>query len=179
MGPMAASPSIWDDWLKFVPGWLAFLVTSGTGLRKAWTRRFHLALGPEAESLRELLISVRTLLEENRAFSHRLDWFFESERANLGRVLRDSAARRSDPALRLAITRVADSWDELYDLAPAMDGTVRRRRNPDRWEEAPKTPEEFSDRFQEMVDVAETGLIDIQTALDRLNELERRTTGRT
>jgi hypothetical protein len=173
-----AAPSVWDDWPKFVPGWLAFLATLGAGTRKAWTRRHHVALGLEAESLRSQLISVRALLEENTASSHRFDWFLDEDRMHLGRALRESTARRTDPALRLAITRVADAWDKLCELAPPPEGVVRVRHNPERTELPPKTPQELIDRAAEIRDVALVGLVDVQTALDRLNQLERRTTGR-
>ncbi|WP_030609705.1 hypothetical protein [Streptomyces fulvoviolaceus] len=177
------------DWLKFTPGWLAFLWAVGNGVWKGWwVRRHHLALGPEAEELRTQLTEFRALLEEVASGGVRSDWFMHKDRREAARALRDSAERRGDAALKLAMTRVADTWDRIFALAPpprvmfryAYDvretrsgaSTVARRR-----EEALRDAGDI-ERVQKMAALAHEALLDVQTALSRLVELERRTVGR-
>ncbi|MCX4616056.1 MULTISPECIES: hypothetical protein [Streptomyces] len=167
------------DWLKFTPGWLAFLVTMVTLIRKTWTVRQNLALGPEASSLRTQLIQFRALLEE--VSTKYTDWFLHEDRREVARALRDSAERRDDETLQLAMTRVADAWDELFALAPAprvrspwVGGAEETRH---RREDALGAASDL-DQFHKMTEVARSAMVDVEIAIGRLNELERRTHGR-
>ncbi|KPI02899.1 hypothetical protein OK074_5049 [Actinobacteria bacterium OK074] len=150
-------------------------------MRKAWTVRQKIALGPEAEELRMQLVRFRSLLEDVTSAERRTDWFLDEDRREIARALRDSAVRRDDETLKLAATRAAGAWDELFALAPA-----RRIRSPwvggseetrIRREEAARVPED-RERFSRMTEVARTAQIDVKTAVERLNLLERRTHGR-
>ncbi|WP_028804388.1 hypothetical protein [Streptomyces sp. 142MFCol3.1] len=177
----AAAPSWWADWPKFAPGWLAFLVTTGTLVRKTWTRRRQLALGPEAQELRTQLTEFRALLEEVTSGNCRTDWFLHDERREAARALRDSAERRDDETLKLAMTRMADAWDEIFALAPAPRAKVRFVGDPVREgvrREYALGASSDLERLQKMTDVAHTALIDVEIAVERLNALERSTHGR-
>ncbi len=115
----------WEDWPKFLPGWLAFAWTLGIGARKVFLRRHHLALGPEADELRTQLTTTRALLEEVTSGKTGADWFMHEDRRETARGLRDAAERRDDPALKLSLTRVAGTWDEIFALAPPPRPRVR------------------------------------------------------
>ncbi|MEV0203722.1 hypothetical protein AB0H97_00825 [Streptomyces sp. NPDC050788] len=179
MTTAAADPSWWADWPKFAPGWLALLVTLGTLTRKTWTVRQNIALGPEASELRTQLVQFRALLEE--VGTKHTDWFLHEDRREVARFLRDSADRRDDETLKLAVTRVADAWDEIFALAPAPRMRVRFLGGVEetryRREDALRAAADL-DQFHKMTAVAQTALIDVQIAIGRLNELERRTHGR-
>jgi len=78
MTSLAAASTAWDDWLKWMPGWLAFAWALGNGvylgIRKVLDRRNKRALGPAADELREALITARSLFEEIIAKGRRADW---------------------------------------------------------------------------------------------------------
>ncbi|WP_432029852.1 hypothetical protein [Streptomyces sp. 1222.5] len=179
----AAADPWWADWPKFLPGWFAFTWTLSLAARNVWLRRHHLALGPEAEELRTQLTATRMLIEEVISAGPRADWFTHDDRRETARALRDAAARRDDPALKLTLTRLADTWDEIFALAPPP-APPRVRWLDGGSEETHKRREialrETADleRLQKMADRAREAQIDVQTALARLNELERRTLGR-
>lgn len=172
----------WDDWLKFTPGWLAFVWTVGLGARKVFVRQHHLALGPEAEELRTHLRETRALLEEVTSGGVRADWFTHPDRSETARKLRDAAGRRDDAALKLTLNRLADAWDGIFALAPPPRSRVRfvggDGSPADRNREAAMQDAADLGRVQQMADRAREALLDVQTALDRLNELERKTLGR-
>ncbi|MDL2077846.1 hypothetical protein QNN03_15520 [Streptomyces sp. GXMU-J15] len=178
---VAATDPWWADWAKFVPGWLAFVWTVGAGTRKVWLRRHHLALGPEAEGLRTQLTELRALLDELTSGRHRSDWFMHEDRRETGRALRDAAGRRDDPGLKLSLDRLAEAWDEIFALAPQpraklrfLGGVeeVRQQRH------AALQDAEDLERIHQMTELAHTAQLDVQSALSRLNELERKTHGR-
>ncbi|MFF3410662.1 hypothetical protein ACFYW8_31525 [Streptomyces sp. NPDC002742] len=144
-------------------------------------KRFKIALGPEAEALRTQLVQFRSLLEDVTSGPKYADWFRHDDQRGVGRALSDSAARRDDETLKLAMTRVADAWKEIFTLAPTDRTRVRflggieetRYRQQDACRAA-------SDRekFSKMTEVAHTAQIDVEIAIDRLNSLERKTHGR-
>ncbi|EFL35495.1 predicted protein [Streptomyces viridochromogenes DSM 40736] len=182
----AADSFTWVDLLKFLPGWLAFVITVGTLIRKWWTRRHVLALGPDDDELRAQLVQLRSWLEEVPSGT-RADWFLGSERKEAARRLRDSAARRSDRKLRAALGRAASTWDEIFELAPppprmvfrAFGGTHEsRERDPEKRKRDAMRDAADLDRFQKMATLAGKALTEVDAALDRLNELERKTIGR-
>ncbi|GAA4016116.1 hypothetical protein [Streptomyces plumbiresistens] len=173
-----AASSFWDDWPKFVPGWLAFVATVGTWIYKAWTRRHKVALGAADDELREALEAARIRFEDIIAEGRRADWFMDEERRETARRIRDLADRRKDETLRAELTKVADAWDEAFALAPGAAGPRVR------WMDQPSTPQEraesarVQEQFGKEADVSRTALEHIKAALTRLNELERRTLGR-
>ncbi|WP_405581469.1 hypothetical protein [Streptomyces sp. NBC_01092] len=173
-----AASSFWDDWPKFVPGWLAFVATVGTWIYKAWTRRHTVALGAADDELREALEAARTRFEDIIAQGRRADWFMDEKRRETARKIRDLSERRKDEALRVELTKVADAWDETFALAPGAGGPWVR------FMDQPSTPQERAEsarvqaQFGKEADVARTALEHITTALTRLNELERKTLGR-
>ncbi|WP_330282086.1 hypothetical protein [Streptomyces sp. NBC_00588] len=169
------------DWPKLA-GWAAFAVTLLTGGWRWWVRnRFKLALGPEAKELRDQLVEFRALLEEVTTTPRYTDWFVHEDRREVARALRDSAARRDDETLKLAMTRVADAWDEIFALAPAPRMRVRFLGGVEetryRREDAERAAADL-EKFQKMTEVAHTAQIDVEIAIDRLNALERHTHGR-
>ncbi|MER5798602.1 hypothetical protein [Streptomyces mirabilis] len=177
----AAAGPWWADWPKFVPGWLAFVWTLGAGARKLWLRRHQLALGPEAEELRTQLTAFRTLLEEVTSGGHRSDWFMHEDRRETSRALRDAAGRRDDPALKLSLNRLADAGKEILALAPPsrtklrfLGGVEEVRQQRD----AASQDARDMERIAQMSELAHTAQLDVQFALRRLNELERKTHGR-
>ncbi|MFD5252575.1 hypothetical protein ACFWM5_06965 [Streptomyces bobili] len=169
------------DWLKFLPGWLAFAWTIGAGGRKVWLRRHQLALGPEAEELRKHLTGFRVLLDEVTSGRHLSDWFMHEDRRETGRALRDAADRRDDEALKLTLTRLAEAWDKIFALAPAPRVKLRFLGG---YEEVKQSREAALrdardiDQIHQMTELARTAQLDVQSALSRLNELERKTHGR-
>ncbi|MGW1063344.1 hypothetical protein ACWD4F_02305 [Streptomyces aureus] len=168
----------WDDWLKFTPGWLAFLWTVGLGGKKVYQRRHTVALGAADKELREALETARSRFEDIVHEGRRAPWFTDDERRETARRIRDLADRRKDEALRAQLTKVADAWDEAFALAPGAGGPWIR------FTDQPSTPQERAEsarvqtQFGKEADVARTALEHIKTALDRLNVLERKTLGR-
>ncbi|MEV6759529.1 hypothetical protein AB0N16_02550 [Streptomyces sp. NPDC051105] len=126
---MVAPPSPthwWDDWLKFTPGWLAFVVTVGAGIRKVWTRFHRVALGADHDKLREQLASMRGLFEEiTTQGGLTSSWFLDKDRREVARGLRDLSERRTDKLLKNALSKIAEAWDEAFAVAP-----------PDRWSQS-------------------------------------------
>ncbi|WP_406448963.1 hypothetical protein OH768_00890 [Streptomyces sp. NBC_01622] len=180
MNIASADPSWWADWLKFTPGWLAFVVTLITGIRKSLNRFHRKALGADDDKLREQLTSTRGLFEEiTTRGGLTSSWFLDAERRETARRLRELAERRDDKRLKAALSKVADAWDWAFAAAP-----------PDRWWQSidlgghPTTPEERAEeaadqkRCGQQVEVARSGLEEVATARDRLNKLERRNIGR-
>ncbi len=178
----AAESHWWDDWLKFVPGWLAFVITIGTLIHKWWTRRHKVALGLAADDLRAQLIAVRSLLEEVTSGGKESNWFLDEERKEAARKLRDSADRTKDIVLRQHVLEVADAWDHAFALSSPSRPRVRWLASDgspaDRNKEAEMARVEGLDRLQKMTDVARDALPAVKEALDRLNALEERTIGR-
>ncbi|MFD3503733.1 hypothetical protein [Streptomyces sp. NPDC058678] len=168
----------WQDWLKFVPGWLAFLATIYALVRAGINRRHHLSIGPDADAVREQLTECRRLFGEVVATGRRSDWFLKDERRDIAERLRDLAVRRTDRQLRAALETVAETWDKSFAMAPGTTGTIGR------WSDQEPTPRERQrraeeqQRFEEQADVAREGVQHVSAALARLNELERHTTGR-
>ncbi|MGW0878293.1 hypothetical protein [Streptomyces sp. NPDC002671] len=188
---MVASPTPtnwWDDWLKFTPGWLAFLWAFGNGtwqgIRKWRDRRHKLALGPEAEELRSHLRQFRVLLEEVTSGSHYSDWFLHEERKQVARDMRDAAGRRDDETLKSTLTRLADAWTEIFALAPPSPTQLRSHANEgdgspaDQNRAIASRQNEDLARIQQMTDLAHAALADVEIAFERLNALEHRTHGR-
>ncbi|GGW45038.1 hypothetical protein CP966_20240 [Streptomyces galilaeus] len=178
---VAAADPWWADWPKFIPGWLAFVWTLGAGARKLWLRRHQLALGPEAEELRKQLTAFRALLDDVASGSHRSDWFMHEDRRETSRALQDAAGRRDDPALKLSLNRLADAWNEVFALAPPprtklrfLGGIEEVRQQRD----VASQEARYMERIAQMCELAQTAKIDVQSALSRLNELERKTHGR-
>lgn len=168
----------WQDWPKFVPGWLAFLATI-YALGRAWiNRRHHLSIGPDADAVREQLTECRRLFGDIVAKGRRSDWFLKDERRDTAEHLRDLAARRTDRQLRAALETVAETWDKAFARAPGVTGTIGR------WSDQEPTPgerqrrAEEQQRFGEQADLAREGVQQVSVALARLNKLEQRTTGR-
>ncbi|TFE49006.1 hypothetical protein E3E14_16710 [Streptomyces sp. ICN441] len=168
----------WQDWPKFVPGWLAFVATVYTLIRASLNRRHQLSIGPEADAVREQLTLARRLFGDIVAEGRRSDWFLGEERRDTAESLRDLAARRTDGTLRSAIEAVATTWDEAFARAPGAQGPMIL------WTDQEPTPAERQRsaddqrRFGEQAEVAREGVRQVSVALDRLNKLERRTTGR-
>ncbi|GAA4671735.1 hypothetical protein GCM10023347_27130 [Streptomyces chumphonensis] len=178
---MAAADLSWADWLKFVPGWLAFVWTVGAGTRKVWLRRHQLALGPEAEALRRQLTEFRALLDEVTSGLHRSDWFMHEDRREVGRALRDAADRREDQVLKLSLNRLADAWDQIFALAPPVRARRRFLGGADEVRQHRDSALQDArdiEQVHRMTELAHTAVLDVQSALSRLNELERKTHGR-
>ncbi|WP_327594041.1 hypothetical protein [Streptomyces chartreusis] len=178
---MVAADPWWADWPKFVPGWLAFVWTLGAGTRKVWLRRHHLALGPESEELRKQLTEFRALLDEVTSGHPRSDWFMHGDRREISQALRDAAERRDDLALKLSLDRLADAWDQIFALAPPPRTKLRflggveevRQQRGSAIQDARDL-----ECIHQMTELARTAKLDVQSALSRLNELERKTHGR-
>lgn len=178
---VAAEPHWWADWPKFLPGWLAFVITVGTLIHKWWTRRHKVALGLAADDLRTQLIDMRSLLEEVTSGGKDSNWFLNEERKEAARKLRDSADRTEDAVLRQHVVEVADAWDEAFALSSPSRPRVRWLGSDgspaDRNKEAEMARVEGLGRLQKMTDVARDALPSVKAALDRLNALEKRTIG--
>ncbi|MGW5136195.1 hypothetical protein [Streptomyces sp. NPDC004135] len=170
--------SWWHDWPKFLPGWLAFLATIGTVLYKAWTRRHVVALGPDDVAVREALTTARRLFEEiidERGVD--ATWFLAEERRDTGQRLRDLSQRRDDPELRGAMTGVAQAWSDSSASAPpsrvlmayadVSESPQERRRR-----------QKYAQARARQVNYAREGIEGVETALRRLNKLERKIFGR-
>ncbi|MFF0094185.1 hypothetical protein ACFYSF_30085 [Streptomyces canus] len=173
-----AASSFWDDWPKFVPGWLAFLWAVGTALRKLWLRRHKTALGPDDEAVREALTTARTHFTDiiTKGGFHS-KWFLDEERRDTGQRLKDLAARRDDEELRVAMTNVAECWDDAFANSPPPRMSIA-------WAGAPEHPKDRERRQEDtktrerQVESAREGVKCVEAALKRLNKLERRIFGR-
>jgi hypothetical protein len=168
----------WDDWLKFTPGWLAFIATAGTWIYKWSTRRHKLALGPDDDEARKALIAARIRFEEITSNGGMTaSWFKDPERREIGRTVRDLAVRRKGAALKQAMEAVAASWDEVL-LWSVPDRPLVH------WEGREQTAAERAqfesdkERARQQVDEANRGWRHVETAINRLNELEQKTHGR-
>jgi hypothetical protein len=173
-----AASSWWGDWPKFLPGWLAFMATLGTLLYKAWTRRYVVALGPDGMAVREALTTARSLFGEiidERGCD--ASWFLAEERRDTGQRLKDLSQRRDDPELRQAMVSVAQAWGDASGSAPPSRVMMA-------YADMPETPQEQRRRQRyaaaraRQVDVAREGIERVETALKRLNKLERKIFGR-
>ncbi|MFF3874682.1 hypothetical protein [Streptomyces sp. NPDC001978] len=173
----AAADPWWADWPKFLPGWLAFVWTLGAGARKVWVRRHRVALGPADDELREALTAIRTLFEDISAHGgRRADWFMAEERRETARRIQDLAERRKDGILRERLAGVTRAWDEAFAVAPPMrvlDGVL----DPNEPSESRDAREDHRRLGKQSV-TASMALDRVQSALKRLNELERKTHGR-
>ncbi|MEV6542302.1 hypothetical protein [Streptomyces sp. NPDC051665] len=179
---IAAPSSGWDDWLKWMPGWLAFAWALGNGIylgiRRVFDRRARLALGAAPDDVREALITARTRFEDIVTEGRRANWFTAEERRETARAIRDLMGRGTDQTLREHLTRVVDAWDEAFALAPGAAGPMAQ------WGLQPISPQEREEsarvqtQFGKEADVSRTALEDIASALTRLDELEQRTHGR-
>jgi hypothetical protein len=171
------SPAWWADWPKFLPGWLAFAATA-YGLFRMWlTRRHRLALGGDPEDLRAQLVAARRVFMDVRAHGRRADWFAKHEHQELAQSLQDHADRRTDKRLTSAVKEVAEAWNKARLLAPPPRARVYALGMP--------SPEHYKiedgedrQRMTEQAEAAEHGTARVEAALQRLNILERRTTGR-
>ncbi|GAA3832429.1 hypothetical protein GCM10022403_076940 [Streptomyces coacervatus] len=177
--PVTAPPSSpwWQDWPKFVPGWLAFLATTYSLARTGLTRFHRRALGPDDTVVREQLVLARAHFQDiTSAGGRREKWFMADDRKRTAQSLRDLAERRRNKRLKIAIQRVADAWDEASSLAPP-DRILMSLAGKE------MTPEERSrqaaDREQlgRQADVARRGIERVAESLSRLNRLEQRTIG--
>ncbi|MFF7749811.1 hypothetical protein ACFZCP_11245 [Streptomyces sp. NPDC007971] len=175
---VAAADPWWADWPKFLPGWLAFAWTLGLGARKVWLRRHHLALGPAADGLRDALEASRTRFEDIiSAGGRRADWFEDEGRRDTDRKIEDLAERLKDEKLRTALTGVVAAWRSAFGHAPPrriIGGYMEDYPTPR--QEGEQAADE--QRFALQVQAAQAGQLDAQSAMRRLNELERRTVGR-
>lgn len=175
----AEHPSWWDEWGKVLPGWLAFTwVIVNAAWKGFWVRGHHIALGPDNDKLRAALTTTRSLFEDiTSAGGRTAKWFLDEERRETGRALRDHAERRSDKVLKDALVAVAASWDEVFSWSVPDRPMVH-------WEGRQRTPQEErelesdNERARKQVEEAHRGLQHIERAVNRLNELERKTVGR-
>lgn len=164
----------WDDWPKFLPGWLAFAWTLGVGVRKVWIRRHVTALGSADNELREALTAIREAFEQILARGGLLDhWFTEAERARCVQRLADLSVRRKDRELRRRLDNVLDAWNQARNLAPlANENSVAARVRPR------SDDEEHGVWRTRQAAAARVGFVGVGEALNRLNVLERKTLGR-
>ncbi|MCX4558106.1 hypothetical protein OHA02_18090 [Streptomyces phaeochromogenes] len=166
------------DWLKFLPGWLAFAWTVGTGTRKVWLRRHHLALGPSADELREALEAARTHFEDiTSAGGRRVDWFQDDERRETDRRIENLRERLQDERLRSELNGIIAAWRSANGHAPprrVIGGYIGDYPTPADQQEQ----REAQAAYGRQVPAAEAGLSHVQSAVRRLNELERKTIGR-
>ncbi|MFJ3772467.1 hypothetical protein ACIPX0_12305 [Streptomyces sp. NPDC090075] len=179
---LLAASSGWDDWLKWLPGWLAFAWAVGNGIylgvRKVLDHRNKLALGAADDELREALTTARARFEDIIAQGRRADWFSAEERRETGRKIEDLIGRRTDQVLRDELALIVKAWDQAAARAPGASGPWVR------FTDQPSTPSEraesarVQDLFGKEADEAREGLDHIKAALVRLDELERRTHGR-
>lgn len=173
-------PHWWDDWLKFTPGWLAFLWVIGNAAWKGlWVRRHHLALGPEDDALRDILKQLRDAFEV-MAQGQYWEWeqHWRSRGREIGREVREHAERRKDKRLTTSLGKAADAMDEVIASQPAELGV---------WAELGDDPSTADERAElaeheakqdEQKAAARVGLEHVGSALTRLNKLERRIFGR-
>ncbi|MET9785405.1 hypothetical protein [Streptomyces canus] len=172
------SQSFWQDWPKFVPGWLAFAATVYSVARTGLTRLYRRALGPDDDLVRKQLELARKHFQDIASVGGRREkWFKDDDRRGTAQSLRDLAERRGSKKLKVAIRRVADAWDEVSSLAP-----------PDRvsmsWAGQEMTQEERSrraadkDQLGRQVGAASRGIERVTESLSCLDRTERPTIGR-
>lgn len=166
------------DWLKFLPGWFAAAVAVWTLFDKGRSRRHKLAFGPDDDALRADLTTLRRWFRAIQDEERRQDWFKADERRDMVQMLLDHSSRRTDPILTSHVSMTAITWHWAVVHAPPAQGPRVR------WLDHETTPEERTatererEQFSWQRVSAEQGLKSISAALKRLNELERRTIGR-
>jgi hypothetical protein len=175
----AATETHWyDDWPKFLPGWLAFLWVVGTAVRKVWLRLQKKAIGPDDDVVREALTTARTLFQDIVAKGgFDATWFQAEERRDIGQKLQDLAERRDDDELRVAMTNVAECWDDAFANSPPRGVMVAWAGEPEHPDDRKRRQENTETRGRQ-VESARTGITCVAVALRRLNKLERRIFGR-
>ncbi|MFF7172723.1 hypothetical protein ACIP8U_21220 [Streptomyces pseudovenezuelae] len=158
------------DWIKFTPGWLAFVISVGTLVHKWWRGRHVRALGPDSDALRTLLADFRTW------FAMTLDEpVTQTQLQNTDGTtsahqrLNDLIGRRSDEELIKHLERVGEHWAQfsayLMPGSPYMQpGTSQRAE----WEA------ERERLWDEQRRISEEGRNEVEAALGRLNKLERK-----
>lgn len=161
------------DWIKFTPGWLAFVISVGTLVHKWWRGRHARALGPDSDALRALLVDFRTwfgLTLFNPVSRTQLEAIDGTDGAY--QRLNDLAARRSDKQLVQYLGNVADQWGEF-------SGYLLRDRpytQPNSSDQAEWEAEQERVWVKQQL-ISAQGRDEVSAALRRLNELERRTVG--
>lgn len=174
----AAADPWWADWPKFLPGWLAFVWTLGLGARKVWVRRHRLAVGPDVDAVREAVTGLRSLCYEIIAKQGCMaQWFKEAGHRDAHLPVVDAAGRVADKELKEVLARAAGGWMGLARQAPVAKARVSIVGAPD----PPGVRQQRADetrRRKEQVQGAQLIVLALDTALKRLNELERRTVGR-
>lgn len=166
------------DVVKFLPGWLALLLSGYLALRTWRTQRLRRALGPDGEAVREALVDARRLLEEvcTRG-GQRVQWFQKDEQREVGRVVQDLADRVGDKKLRRAMTAVAGTCAEVFAFAPPnriMVAVAGQPEHPSQIEQRNRDQAQLA----QQVERAHQGRGEVATAITRLNVVERRVTGR-
>ena len=138
----------------------AYAVIAGE-VRAHRTRRQKLALGPAPEAARDAIEHARAAFQEIMTLGGRdLTFFFDEQQKYIPQSLRDNADRQGSEALKDALQRVADTWQQAFARAPIASES---RYSPD--------PEQ-AERDRQMFAVAELphrGLEECTTALARLN----------
>ncbi|MEV2227000.1 hypothetical protein AB0H69_00255 [Streptomyces phaeochromogenes] len=178
--PPVPPPDAWyTDWPKFVPGWIALLITLTAGGRRWWVRRHKLAEGPEAQTAREQLKELRAIFEEVVTQRGRESHRFNSQTSReLVRELREIAERRTDKKLRTSVVKSAEALEEVIASAPHELGQWAE------WGGDPENPKQQAElnRYEQQMDkqleAARSGITHTTAAIDRLNKLERLTHGR-
>jgi hypothetical protein len=125
---------------------------------------------PQSE-LRGLLIELRDQLSEVVADGGEdAEWFLDAARNHLGEQARDWAGRVGDDTLKRHLAEGAKRWAEATAQAPPHQrARLLAIINPRRYQR------EDADRqrmFIEVVNTAKLGVIECDSALDRLTELE-------
>ena len=158
------------DWIKFTPGWLAFVISVGTLVHKWWRGRHARALGPDSDDLRALLADFRTwfrLTLLNPVTRTQLEHIEGTDSAY--QRLNDLAARRSDKQLVRHLGNVAEQWGEFSGyLLRDRPYTQPNSSDQAEWE----AEQERVWREQQLISAQ--GRDEVDASLRRLNELERK-----
>ncbi|MET7738906.1 hypothetical protein [Streptomyces sp. NPDC005385] len=167
------------DYAKFLPGWLAFLWVIGNAAWKGlWVRHHRLALGAADDELREALTATRSALEDiTSKGGRRANWFEDPERRETDRKLKDLAGRRKDRSLRAELEAIGVAWREAFGKAPPHRILASFAEAEPTLREIQQQAEDEA-RFLDQIESARAGLDHVEAALQRLNELEFRTHGR-
>ncbi|MFD3827119.1 hypothetical protein [Streptomyces sp. NPDC058625] len=159
---MVTAASMWSDWLKFVPGWLAFLATVATWVQNARARKHSLAIGPDHNELRQVLTTAREQFDElGKEEPRRSEWFDAEVRRGLSTALDDQAARRGDETLKDYIRVVARTWEVAHMYGRQLSDP--QKLEGEKW---------GIERHQ--LNLSHQGWYWARLALERLAELERR-----
>lgn len=167
----------WDTVAKLGPLYVSSGLLSYNELRKRWNKRRQAALGPVADQLRFALEDARRAFDDIVATPQRTPWFMAPARRELGQKLDDLSLRFSDSQLKIYVLEAIVAWNQAFANAPGVKEGKGTQDGHGDWVPAPEQIAEDQVRLARQSVIAQEGRKATESALERLNDLERKVSG--